>query len=282
LDYADQRFYASTYGRFGTPDPSWASVAAGSPGSWNRYSYASSDPVNRNDPSGLDDWCDYDPDIPCDYFDPSSGSGSASSLPSCNGSGGNCNCIGAVVLDPACISTYGVGQAINWLAAGSAGPGLSSSPVTTVFGELCGTSSTDLVMTSITAAVLKGIIQGATAGAAGGEMVGGIGGVPGAILGAFVVAVINAGGAAISSGALASACSAAGVYSSNPIKSPEPLPDPPGHLPSLPKPAPTRGPSLPPPTVGTPKPTSPIRTPVTAPIVGGPFKPPIVVGRQIQ
>jgi RHS repeat-associated protein len=57
LDYADQRFYASTYGRFNTPDPYMASAKGaknpGDPGSWNHYSYTGGDPVNRKDPTGL-------------------------------------------------------------------------------------------------------------------------------------------------------------------------------------------------------------------------------------
>ena len=55
LDYADQRFYASTYGRFNTPDPYSASGGPGDPSSWNRYSYTRGDPVNRIDRSGLAD-----------------------------------------------------------------------------------------------------------------------------------------------------------------------------------------------------------------------------------
>jgi RHS repeat-associated protein len=57
LDYANQRMYASTYGRFNTPDPFGGSAKLGNPGSWNRYAYALGDPVNGNDPSGLD-YCD--------------------------------------------------------------------------------------------------------------------------------------------------------------------------------------------------------------------------------
>ena len=53
LDYADQRYYASSYGRFNTADPLAASAMAGDPTSWNRYSYAGGDPVNRSDPHGL-------------------------------------------------------------------------------------------------------------------------------------------------------------------------------------------------------------------------------------
>jgi RHS repeat-associated protein len=55
LDYADQRFYASSYGRFNTPDPYGASAGPSDPSSWNRYSYTSGDPVNRSDPEGLED-----------------------------------------------------------------------------------------------------------------------------------------------------------------------------------------------------------------------------------
>ena len=53
LDYADQRMYASTYGRFNTPDPTHQGVSASDPTSWNRYSYTEGDPVNGNDPTGL-------------------------------------------------------------------------------------------------------------------------------------------------------------------------------------------------------------------------------------
>jgi RHS repeat-associated protein len=56
LDYADQRFYASTYGRFSTPDPYRKSARRHNPGSWNRYTYVNGDPVNRQDPSGLLDY----------------------------------------------------------------------------------------------------------------------------------------------------------------------------------------------------------------------------------
>ena len=50
-----QRYYASTYGRFNTPDPYQASAGRGDPGSWNRYSYTRGDPVNRVDPGGTCD-----------------------------------------------------------------------------------------------------------------------------------------------------------------------------------------------------------------------------------
>jgi len=56
LDYADQRYYASSFGRFMTADPYKASIGGsdpGSPQSWNRYAYVQGDPVNYNDHSGL-------------------------------------------------------------------------------------------------------------------------------------------------------------------------------------------------------------------------------------
>ena len=53
LDYADQRYYASSYGRFNTADPYAKSARLRNPGSWNRYSYTLGDPVNHNDRRGL-------------------------------------------------------------------------------------------------------------------------------------------------------------------------------------------------------------------------------------
>jgi len=55
LDYANNRYYSSTLGRFMTPDPYRGSAMLSNPQSWNRYSYAGNDPVNAHDPSGLDD-----------------------------------------------------------------------------------------------------------------------------------------------------------------------------------------------------------------------------------
>jgi len=55
LDYAVNRYYSSTWGRFLSPDPASGSINPADPRSWNRYLYSSDDPVNRYDPSGLDD-----------------------------------------------------------------------------------------------------------------------------------------------------------------------------------------------------------------------------------
>ena len=53
LDYAINRYYSATTGRFLSPDPYQPSGGPANPGSWNRYSYVQGDPVNWNDPSGL-------------------------------------------------------------------------------------------------------------------------------------------------------------------------------------------------------------------------------------
>ena len=49
----DQRYYASSYGRFNTADPYQASAGPSDPVSWNRYAYVGGDPVNRVDSRGL-------------------------------------------------------------------------------------------------------------------------------------------------------------------------------------------------------------------------------------
>ncbi|MGJ5816394.1 RHS repeat-associated core domain-containing protein [Paludibaculum fermentans] len=56
LDYAENRYYASAWGRFTTADPYRASGGAADPQSWNRYAYVENDPVNFNDPVGLQRW----------------------------------------------------------------------------------------------------------------------------------------------------------------------------------------------------------------------------------
>jgi RHS repeat-associated protein len=72
LDYADQRYYASNFGRFMSPDRYRASGGATDPGSWNRYDYTRGDPVNRNDRSGRFD-CDPDDDACSEQYDSNCG-----------------------------------------------------------------------------------------------------------------------------------------------------------------------------------------------------------------
>ncbi|MEZ5403819.1 MAG: RHS repeat-associated core domain-containing protein [Bryobacteraceae bacterium] len=53
LDYADQRYYQWSWGRFATPDSyQAASSDVSEPLSYNMYSYAGNDPVNMVDPNG--------------------------------------------------------------------------------------------------------------------------------------------------------------------------------------------------------------------------------------
>jgi RHS repeat-associated protein len=55
LNYADQRYYASSYGRFNTPDPYQSGSGSGipaDPDTWNKYTYVSGDPVNLRDLNG--------------------------------------------------------------------------------------------------------------------------------------------------------------------------------------------------------------------------------------
>ncbi len=53
LDYAINRYYGSNLARFLSPDPLGGSANLGNPQSWNRYGYASNDPINKSDPFGL-------------------------------------------------------------------------------------------------------------------------------------------------------------------------------------------------------------------------------------
>ena len=53
LDYAQQRYYSSTLGRFISPDPYAGSAHAGDPDSWNRYAFVNNDPMDETDPTGL-------------------------------------------------------------------------------------------------------------------------------------------------------------------------------------------------------------------------------------
>lgn len=52
LDYAWNRYYSSTMGRFTTADPYGGSAKLTVPQSWNRYSYVENNPTSYYDPSG--------------------------------------------------------------------------------------------------------------------------------------------------------------------------------------------------------------------------------------
>jgi RHS repeat-associated protein len=53
LDYADQRWFVSGLGRFGSSDPYFTIEMMQEPNGWNRYIYVASDPVTYYDPLGL-------------------------------------------------------------------------------------------------------------------------------------------------------------------------------------------------------------------------------------
>lgn len=133
LDYASQRFYASTYGRFNSPDPAWTSVISESSGTWNRYPYVAGDPINHHDPNGLDpcsgqpsnlDACSFASQYQASSSD-ASGSGTPSS---CDGFGGpiGCNCDSAVVHDPECMLAMTMNTPPSLLPVASS-PSVSSS-----------------------------------------------------------------------------------------------------------------------------------------------------------
>jgi RHS repeat-associated protein len=63
LDYANQRYYSSAYGRFLTPDRYRAASSGNqTPGDWNRYAYVTGNPISLFDPHGM---------YGCDPDDPS-------------------------------------------------------------------------------------------------------------------------------------------------------------------------------------------------------------------
>jgi RHS repeat-associated protein len=54
LDFFEERYYASTQGRFTTCDPLMASAKTGNPQSWNRFVYVLNNPLRYVDPDGLE------------------------------------------------------------------------------------------------------------------------------------------------------------------------------------------------------------------------------------
>lgn len=64
LDYAWNRYYSSTWGRFTSADPYVMSGGLGNPQGWNRYSYADNQPTTLYDPRGLQAQA---PKFTCEY-----------------------------------------------------------------------------------------------------------------------------------------------------------------------------------------------------------------------
>jgi RHS repeat-associated protein len=61
LDYFGARYFASTQGRFTSPDPLLSSGVPEDPQSWNRYSYVLNNPLALIDPDGLSS------ELPCNF-----------------------------------------------------------------------------------------------------------------------------------------------------------------------------------------------------------------------
>ncbi len=57
FEYANQRYYSAGLGRFLTVDRSNRNVTLLNPYTWNGFGYGNGDPVNSNDPTGLDVYC---------------------------------------------------------------------------------------------------------------------------------------------------------------------------------------------------------------------------------
>jgi len=87
--HAQFRQYASTAGRWMSPDPYYGSYRANNPQSFNRYVYAKNNPTSSFDPSGLDEMEDGDGD--CDNWGCAEGGG---------GGGGACG-----PTDGSCVNT---------------------------------------------------------------------------------------------------------------------------------------------------------------------------------
>ncbi len=125
-DYANARYYNNNFGRFWSPDPKGVRAARPKdPTSWNRYVYAGDDPVNRNDPSGLD---------PCTFEDGSgvtidcptySGTGTDSSD---GGGGSQCTESGATCSPPSAPCSNPTGCPSVSASPGSSNQGSSNQP----------------------------------------------------------------------------------------------------------------------------------------------------------
>ena len=57
FEYANQRYYSAGLGRCLTVDRSNRNVTLLNPYTWNGFGYGNGDPVNSNDPTGLDVYC---------------------------------------------------------------------------------------------------------------------------------------------------------------------------------------------------------------------------------
>ena len=118
----DQRYYASSYGRFNTVDS--GTVHLKDPGGWNRYAYVGGDPVNHIDPRGLNEFS-------IDGLDFGGESEGPIFSVTVYGNPGESNCM----WNPASCSPWGSGPTFNDQGSGGGGGanagGLHTSPAGT-------------------------------------------------------------------------------------------------------------------------------------------------------
>jgi RHS repeat-associated protein len=141
LDYADQRFYASSYGRFNTADQ-YMALANGAndpstPHSWNKYAYVLGDPINHTDRHGLfldAEQCIGDPEA-CEAEDWGSDGGAGYAAdptsPASDSAAPNCNPTGNAIIQ----------NKINFISINYAGAVSVAADVQTDMGTTINTSA---------------------------------------------------------------------------------------------------------------------------------------------
>jgi RHS repeat-associated protein len=184
LDYAMNRYYSSAWGRFMTPDPSYASMDLRIPQSWNRYMYALGDPIAESDPSGLDE-ADYGddgggdlgcPDAEMCFFGGGEGGGDS------NGGGGTFTQTG-----PESTQTSGFGNLID----------SNGNPIPLpVYGDptIANANSTVTVTASQTSQIVSVSVTSSWPGVLLGSAIGGLWGPAGSAIGAVLGSMCGVGG----------------------------------------------------------------------------------------
>ncbi len=224
------REYAQ-YGRWISPDPAgMAAVDPSNPKSWNRYAYVLNAPLNGVDFLGLDCFilgpgplypvwtvpCGSvpgDDPLPPNPFDDGVLHEDLNppgwiNLAECIDVHGPRGCAGAVkpANNPP-VGDLGAASYQRYLSQRFLGDLKGM-----VVNSVCKGSSDQRILTSMRNGFVLGATRGAIAGATGGAFFEGVGAIPGAILGGTIGGIAGAGGGVIKGGALAGACSLAGVY----------------------------------------------------------------------